>query len=58
MTASTFPAEAESAAAAPYVDEQDLARGLAGLRRRASLVPTDRWLAVAGGILMPLGVIL
>lgn len=56
MTASTFPAEAEGAA--PYVDEEDLAKGLARLRRRASMVPTDRWLAIAGGVLMPLGVIL
>jgi len=56
VTASTFPAEAEGAA--PYVEEEDLARGLAGLRRRASMAPTDRWLAIAGGVLMPLGVIL
>ena len=58
MTASTFPAEAESAAAAPYVGEEDLARSLARVRRRASMVPTDKWLAIAGGVLMPLGVIL
>jgi hypothetical protein len=58
VTASTFPAEAEGAPAAPYVDEEDLAKGLARLRRRASMVPTDRWLAIAGGVLMPLGVIL
>lgn len=56
MTASTFPAEAEGAA--PYVNEEDLAKGLARLRRRASMAPTDRWLAIAGGVLMPLGVIL
>ena len=56
MTASTFPAEAEGAA--PYVEEEDLAKGLARLRRRASMAPTDRWLAIAGGVLMPLGVIL
>src|SRR5207248_298807 len=42
----------------PYVDEEDLARGLARLGRRASTVPTDKWLAIAGGVLMPLGVIL
>jgi hypothetical protein len=58
VTASTFPAEAEGGAPAPYVDEEDLAKGLAGLRRRAGMVPTDRWLAIAGGVLMPLGVIL
>ena len=56
MTASTYPAEAEGAA--PYVDEEDLAKGLARLRRRASMAPTDKWLAIAGGVLMPLGVIL
>ena len=56
MTASTFPADAEGAA--PYVDEEDLAKGLARLRRRAGMVPTDRWLAIAGGVLMPLGVVL
>jgi hypothetical protein len=56
VTASTFPAEAESAA--PYVDEEDLAKGLAGLRRRAGMLPTEKWLAIAGGVLMPLGVIL
>jgi hypothetical protein len=56
VTASTFPAEAEGAA--PYVDEEDLAKGLARLRRRASMAPTDKWLAIAGGVLMPLGVIL
>jgi hypothetical protein len=56
VTASTFPAEAESAS--PYVAEDDLAKGLSRLRRRADMVPTDRWLAVAGGVLMPLGVVL
>jgi len=56
VTASTFPAEVEGAV--PYVEEEDLAKGLAGLRRRASMAPTDRWLAIAGGVLMPLGVIL
>ncbi|MBV8159963.1 MAG: hypothetical protein JO265_03470 [Acidimicrobiia bacterium] len=57
MTASTFPGDAEGAAT-PSVGEEDLARGLARLRRRASMLPTERWLAVAGGVLMPLGVIL
>src|SRR5438270_7645506 len=57
VTASTFPAEAE-AAPAPYVDEEDLAGGLSRLRRRAGMLPTERWLAIAGGVLMPLGVIL
>jgi len=57
VTASTFPAEAEGAAP-PYVAEEDLATGLSRLRRRASMLPTDRWLAIAGGVLMPLGVIL
>jgi len=57
VTASTFPADAEGASAS-YVDEEDLAGGLSRLRRRAGMVPTDRWLAIAGGVLMPLGVIL
>jgi hypothetical protein len=56
VTASTFPADAD--AAAPYVAEEDLASGLSRLRRRAGMVPTERWLAIAGGVLMPLGVIL
>ena len=56
MTASTFPAEAESAA--PYVAEDDLAKGLSRLRRRAGMAPTDKWLAIGGGVLMPLGVVL
>ena len=60
MTASTYPTDADSnaEAPAPYVGEEDLARGLARLRRRTAMVPTDRWLAVAGGVLMPLGVAL
>jgi hypothetical protein len=57
VTASAFPAEAEGAST-PYGDDADLAKGLARLRRRASMTPTDRWLAIAGGVLMPLGVIL
>jgi len=57
VTASTFPADAE-AAPAPYVGEEDLASGLSRLRRRAGMQPTERWLAIAGGVLMPLGVIL
>jgi len=57
VTASTFPADGDGAAA-PYVGEEDLAKGLARLRRRASMLPTDRWLAIAGGALMPLGVAL
>lgn len=59
MTASTYPTDADSSAEAPpYVGEEDLARGLARLRRRTGMVPTDRWLAIAGGVLMPLGVAL
>jgi len=57
VTASTFPTDAEGAPA-PYVGEEELATGLARLRRRASMLPTERWLAVAGGVLMPLGVVL
>ena len=57
MTASTFPAEQAGAQAdAPYVEE-DLAKGLSRLRRRTGMVPTERWLAIAGGVLMPLGIL-
>ncbi len=41
-----------------YVEEPELAKGLAALRRRTSMVPTEKWLAVTGGVLMPLGVLL
>jgi hypothetical protein len=59
VTASTFPAESRGdRAEAPYLAEEDLAKGLARLRRRTGMVPTERWLAVAGGVLMPLGVVL
>jgi hypothetical protein len=58
VTASTFPTD-EARADLPEMDgEADLAGGLARLRRRTGMVPTDRWLAVAGGVLMPLGVVL
>jgi len=58
VTASTFPVD--EGAAAPYAGdgEEDLATGLTRLRRRASMLPTERWLAIAGGVLMPLGVVL
>jgi len=55
VTASTFPTDEASAS---YVGEEDLATGLARQRRRASMRPTERWLAIAGGVLMPLGVVL
>jgi hypothetical protein len=60
VTASTFPAESrgDSAEALYVPDEEDLAKGLARLRRRTGMVPTERWLAIAGGVLMPLGVVL
>jgi hypothetical protein len=59
VTASTAPADAEAdAALAPYVADEELAGGLSRLRRRAGMLPTERWLAIAGGVLMPLGVIL
>ena len=59
MTASSFPAEdGRQEAVGPYVEDADLARGLTRLRRRTAIVPTERWLAVAGGVLMPLGVLL
>ena len=38
--------------------ETPLATAMAGIRRRGELVVTERWLVVAGGIMMPLGAIL
>jgi hypothetical protein len=38
--------------------QSDLAASLARLRRRANLVVTQRWLAVAGGVMLPLGAVL
>jgi hypothetical protein len=38
--------------------QQRLAAGLRRVRRATGAVPTERWLAIAGGVLMPLGVIL
>ncbi|MCU1448933.1 MAG: hypothetical protein JWP02_1103 [Acidimicrobiales bacterium] len=58
MTASSIPADGAQESVGPYVEDADLARGLARLRRRTAMVPTERWLAVAGGVLMPLGVVL
>jgi hypothetical protein len=58
MTASSIPAGDAQESVGPYVEDADLARGLARLRRRTAMVPTERWLAVAGGVLMPLGVVL
>ena len=39
-------------------NDQALVSGLARLRRRTSLVATERWLLTAGGILLPLGAVL
>ena len=39
-------------------EDDQLAEGLARLRRRTTITPTDRWLAIAGGVLMPLGMLL
>ena len=59
MTASSIPAgDGQHEALSQYVEEPELAKGLAALRRRTSMVPTEKWLAVAGGVLMPLGVLL
>ena len=38
--------------------DQDLSEALAGVRRRAQLAVTDRWLMMAGAVMMPLGVAL
>jgi hypothetical protein len=58
VTASTFPTDEARADISEMDGEGDLASGLSRLRRRTGMVPTDRWLAVAGGVLMPLGVVL
>ena len=39
-------------------DQERLAAGLRRVRRVTSTVATERWLAIAGGVLMPLGVLL
>src|SRR5438067_12523959 len=43
------PAQAES-------PDQGLTDALAGVRRRSQLVVTERWLMIAGAVMMPLGV--
>jgi hypothetical protein len=58
VTASTFPTDEARADVTDLDGEADLASGLARLRRRTGMIPTDRWLAVAGGVLMPLGIVL
>jgi len=59
MTATSIPAgDGQQEAMGPYVEEPELAKGLAALRRRTAIAPTEKWLAVAGGVLMPLGVLL
>jgi hypothetical protein len=49
----------EQAAPATRAGRQpELAASLARLRKRAELVATQRWLAVAGGVMIPLGAVL
>jgi hypothetical protein len=43
---------------AVMVEQDRLAAGLRRVRRATGAVATERWLAVAGGVLMPLGVLL
>ena len=57
MTTSSVPAD-QAAPDAKSEAEAELAAGLTRLRRRTAVVATDRWLAVAGGVLMPLGAVL
>ena len=57
MTTSSVPAD-QAAPDAKGEAEAELAAGLTRLRRRTSVVATDRWLAVTGGVLMPLGAVL
>jgi len=61
MTEITTDAPADvyvNAEPAPEGGRQSLADALARVRRRTQLVVTERWLVIAGGILMPLGVVL
>src|SRR5207302_279591 len=61
MTEITTDAPADvyvNAEPAPEGSPQPLTEALARVRRRTQLVVTDRWLVIAGGILMPLGVVL
>src|SRR5438105_13440799 len=39
-------------------DQRSLTDSLARVRRRAQIVVTERWLVIAGGILIPLGIVL
>src|SRR5438105_2972985 len=39
-------------------EERSLTDSLARIRRRATVVVTERWLVIAGGILIPLGIVL
>lgn len=49
---------AEVAPPLPAQAQTELAASLARLRRRASLVATERWMLVTGSILLPLGAVL
>jgi hypothetical protein len=42
--------------AKPAASDQELTDALAGVRRRSQLIVTERWLMVAGAVMMPLGV--
>ena len=42
--------------AASAASNEELTEALAGVRRRSQLVVTERWLMVAGAVMMPLGV--
>jgi hypothetical protein len=41
----------------PHTGGQPLGEALSRVRRRGALVVTERWLVIAGGILMPLGLV-
>ena len=43
---------------AQHAQQEELVAGLARLRRRGTLVATERWLLLIGGTLLPLGVLL
>ena len=56
------PVDLERAASSPSARaksrQASLANSLAQLRRRTKLIATDRWLLIAGSVMVPLGAIL
>src|SRR5438309_11689748 len=53
-----LPAAPVTETGEPAADDRSLTDSLARVRRRAQIVVTERWLVIAGGILIPLGIVL